>query len=48
MEEIEYEKRIVEKLIRLYCKKKENNSELCPQCSLLLEYAHKRFDLCKY
>ncbi|MCF0203346.1 MAG: nitrous oxide-stimulated promoter family protein [Bacteroidaceae bacterium] len=48
MDRIKYEKRIVEKMIRLYCRKKEKNRELCSNCSQLLEYAHQRLDHCRY
>jgi len=36
---IAQEQRTVEQMIRLYCRKKEGNKELCPQCLELLEYA---------
>ena len=36
------EKKIVELMIRLYCKRKERNRELCPACQDLLKYAHAR------
>ena len=39
MTRIDEEKRTVEKMIRLYCRRKEGNRELCPSCSELLEYA---------
>lgn len=48
MTRIEEEKRTVEKMIKLYCRKKERNKELCPSCLELLEYAHKRLELCKF
>lgn len=48
MSKIEREKRVVEMMIRLYCKKKEKNSELCTSCAELIEYAHKRLDMCKF
>ena len=35
---IEKEKQTVEQMIRLYCRKKEGNGTLCPQCRELLEY----------
>lgn len=46
--EIETEKKIVEVMIRLYCKKKEKNKELCPACKELLEYATTRLDKCPF
>ena len=45
---IEEEKKVVEQMIRLYCQKKEGNSELCPKCHELLDYAHSRLDRCRY
>ena len=40
MSRIEQEKQTVEQMIRLYCRKKEGNETLCPQCREVLEYAH--------
>lgn len=37
---------MVERMIRLYCKKKECNKDLCLQCRALLEYAHARLSKC--
>lgn len=48
MTRIEEEKRTVEKMIRLYCRKREGNKELCPSCMQLLEYAHMRLSRCKF
>lgn len=45
---IEEEKAVVELMIRLYCRKREGNAELCPQCSELLAYAHQRLDRCRF
>lgn len=45
---IKEEKEVVEKMIRLYCRKKEGNAELCPSCQELLEYAHCRLDRCRF
>ena len=42
------EKSIVELMIRLYCRKKEGNKELCPDCRTLLEYSHTRLDRCPF
>ena len=42
------EKKVVEQMIRLYCRKKEGNGEMCPKCRELLEYAHARLDRCRY
>ena len=45
---IDQEKRVVELMIRLYCRKKEKNVTLCPQCEELLRYAHARLDRCPF
>lgn len=42
------ELRTVEAMIRLYCRRKEGNSELCPQCTELLEYAKKQIGRCPF
>lgn len=48
MNRIEQEKQTVERMIRLYCRRKEKHSALCGDCTRLLEYAHKRLDTCRY
>ncbi|NDV65422.1 nitrous oxide-stimulated promoter family protein [Bacteroides sp. 224] len=45
---IEQEKRTVEIMIRLYCRKKEKNPELCDSCKELLAYAYTRLDRCPF
>ena len=45
---IEEEKTVVEQMIRLYCRKYEGHTELCPKCKELLDYAHSRLDKCRY
>lgn len=45
---VEQEKRIVADMIALYCRKKHNSSELCPECKALTEYAFRRSELCPY
>lgn len=45
---IEREKRIVERMIRLYCRRHEGNRHLCPACSELLAYAHARLGRCPF
>lgn len=45
---IEQEKRIVEHMIRLYCRRREGNHELCDACSELLAYAHARLSRCPF
>ena len=48
MRRIEEEKRVVEQMIRLYCRKCEGHDELCPSCKELLDYAHSRLERCRY
>lgn len=48
MSRIEQEKKTVEQMIRLYCRKKEGNKTLCPQCKELLVYAHTRLSHCPF
>lgn len=45
---IEEEKKVVELMIRLYCRKKEGHATLCPECTFLLQYARHRLDHCHY
>lgn len=45
---IAHEKRVVELMIRLYCRKKEKNQTLCPDCEELLRYAHTRLECCSF
>ena len=48
MSKIEREKRTIELMIKIYCRKKHKNKELCEECKDLLEYAHKRLSFCKF
>lgn len=48
MGKIQREKRIVEQMIRLYCRCKEGNEMLCPKCAELLQYAHTRLSYCPH
>lgn len=48
MTKIEREKRTIELMIKIYCKKKHKEKELCPECSELLEYALKRLTYFKF
>lgn len=45
---IEEEKRVVSQMIHLYCRRKEGNTVLCPDCKELLDYAMKRLDCCRF
>lgn len=42
------ERKTVEVMIRLYCRKKEKNRTLCDGCRELIEYAEKRLENCKF
>lgn len=35
-------------MIALYCRKKEGNAELCPECRELLDYAMQQLDHCRF
>ncbi len=48
MSRINEEQRVVEQMIRLYCRKKEGNENLCESCSELLQYATKRLERCRF
>lgn len=48
MTRIEREKITVARMIALYCRKNEGNTELCPACRELLAYAHQRLDRCPF
>lgn len=45
---IQEEKETVELMIRLYCRQKEGNKELCDSCKTLLKYAHERLSRCPF
>ncbi|MDO5035648.1 MAG: nitrous oxide-stimulated promoter family protein [Porphyromonas sp.] len=45
---IEEEKKVVGQMIRLYCRRKEGNKSLCPECQELLAYAERRLELCRF
>lgn len=42
------EKAVIEQMIRLYCRHKEGNARLCPDCKALLAYALARLDHCRW
>lgn len=48
MTRIEKEQRIATLMIKLYCRHKEGNKTLCPQCSTLAEYARSRLTRCRF
>lgn len=43
----EREKKTLEIMIQLYCKRKEGNKVLCPECQKVLDYACRKVDNCK-
>ncbi|MDH6312748.1 putative amidophosphoribosyltransferase [Parabacteroides sp. PFB2-10] len=45
---IEREKVTIERMVRIYCRKKEKNEQLCPECEVLIAYTHQRLDRCPY
>lgn len=46
---IEFEKKTVEKLIKIYCKHNHNSINLlCSECNKLLNYSFNRLDNCKF
>ena len=45
---IEREKRVVSRMIELYCHKKLGMTEVSSEYSQLMEYAHRRLDGCKF
>lgn len=48
MSRIDNDKKTVEMMIRLYCRHKEGNKELCDKCAELLEYALARLSHCPF
>lgn len=48
MGRIDKEIAIVELMIRLYCRRKEGNRELCSDCAALLDYARFRLRHCRF
>ncbi|MCM1349363.1 MAG: nitrous oxide-stimulated promoter family protein [Firmicutes bacterium] len=48
MTRIEAEKRVVQQMIEIYCRKHEGNCHLCPDCTALLHYALERLDKCPF
>lgn len=43
-----WEKDVLTKMVRLYCRAKHHNNNLCHDCQELIAYAVSRLDLCKY
>ena len=44
------EKRTIEVMVKCYCKKKHKSkdNQLCPECTMLFEYAKMRLDKCPF
>lgn len=42
------EKKVIEEMISLYCRKNHHTDELCDECKSLLDYAHLRIDRCPF
>lgn len=45
---IQEEKDIVKKMIHIYCRRKHSSQQLCGECQVLLNYAHKRLSFCPF
>lgn len=45
---IEREQKTEEQMIRIYCRHREGNRELCADCTALLYYARKRLANCPF
>lgn len=45
---LEHEKKVLRQMVSLYCRRKERNAALCPQCTELLEYALKALERCSF
>lgn len=43
---LEMEKQVVETMVRLYCRRTHDTSDLCLSCCALLSYAHDRIEHC--
>lgn len=48
MGKIDSEKRVIQNMIRLYCRKKHQVENICDDCSLLMEYAIARLSKCPF
>lgn len=48
MRKIKYEKRTVEYMIRLYCRKKHGHKVVCDDCRKLMIYTSQRLDKCPF
>lgn len=48
MKRIEREQLTVERMIRIYCRHKDGNREMCAGCRMLLDYARQRLSKCPF
>ncbi|MDD3322299.1 MAG: nitrous oxide-stimulated promoter family protein [Paludibacter sp.] len=48
MGKIDSEKKVIQNMIRLYCRKKHKGEELCDECNILLNYATDRLTKCPF
>lgn len=48
MSRVERERRTVQAMIKLYCRRHHNSKALCPECGELADYAGKRLTKCPY
>ena len=44
----EKEKRVIQEMITLYCRKQHHELQLCKECNSLLQYAKQRIDCCPF
>ena len=42
------EKFVVELMIRMYCRHREGNASLCPDCAELMAYSIDRLEHCRF
>ena len=45
---INYEKKTIDKMVRLYCRLNHHETELCDDCRELRDYAIHRLEKCKF
>ncbi|MFI3303935.1 MAG: nitrous oxide-stimulated promoter family protein [Rikenellaceae bacterium] len=45
---IKREKQIVTQMVELHCRAKHNQPTLCSDCKMLVDYANRQLDRCRY
>lgn len=45
---IEYDKKVIAIMIKLYCDNHHNNKGLCKECKALVDYCNSRIDKCPF